>query len=107
MKVVSKPIKTSVYRNRNWKDDLDEVLRNYRSSIQTTTGYSPPQLFYNWSLNDKLPTTKEMKWAYDENVRTHEDGTYKKVSHRFDNKHSATHNKIEIGDKVILKRHEK
>ena len=48
-----------------------------------------------------------MKWAYDENVRTHQDGTYKKVSHRFNGKHSATHNKIEIGDKVILKRHEK
>ena len=48
-----------------------------------------------------------MKSPYDENVRTHQDSAYKNVSHKFNNKHSATHHKIEIGDKVILKRHDK
>ena len=48
-----------------------------------------------------------MKSPYDENVRTHQDSTYKKVLRKFNNKHSATHHKIEIEDKVILKRHDK
>ena len=33
MKVVSKVIKTSVYENRNWKDDLREVLHNLKSAF--------------------------------------------------------------------------
>ena len=33
MKVVSKVIKTSVYENRNWKDDLREVLHNLKPAF--------------------------------------------------------------------------
>ena len=87
MKVVSKAIKTLVYENRNWKDNLLEVLRSYRSSIHATTGYCAAQLFFNRSLNDKLPTKKEKKSPYHEKVRTRLDSTYKNVSHKFNDKH--------------------
>ena len=36
MKVVSKAIKTSIYKNRNWKDDLHDVLPSFRSSIHNS-----------------------------------------------------------------------
>ena len=50
--------KTSVYKNRSWNDDLHEVFGSYRSTIHATAAYSPAQLFFHRSLNDKLSTTK-------------------------------------------------
>ena len=48
-----------------------------------------------------------MKSPYEEKVRTCQDSTYKTITHKFNDKHSATHHKVDIGDKVILKRHER
>lgn len=39
--------------------NLNEVLYNFRSGIHVTTSYSQNQLFFNRSVNDKLPTTKK------------------------------------------------
>ena len=41
--------------------NLSEVLYNFRSGIHATTSYSQTQLFFNRSVNDKLPTTKKKK----------------------------------------------
>ena len=86
MKVVSKAIETSVYENRNWKNDLDEVLHNHRFNFFTTTCYSPAQFFFNRSLNDKLPTSKETKSPHDKKVETCQNSTYKKVIYKFNDK---------------------
>lgn len=45
MRVLSKAIKMLVYENRNWKNDLHEVLCNYKSSIHARTRYFPAHFF--------------------------------------------------------------
>ena len=88
MKALSKAIKASLYGNRNWKEDLHEVIRNYISSIHVTTGNtSPAQPFFNRSLNQNLPTAKETKSQYSGKVRTRQDSIYKKVINKFNDKH--------------------
>lgn len=87
MKALSKAIKASLYGNRNWKEDLHEVICNHISSIHVTTGNSPAQLFFNRSLNDNLPTAKETKSQYGGKVRTRQDSIYKKVTNEFNDKH--------------------
>ena len=57
MKVLLKAPETSAYENRNMEEDLIEVLYDYRSGIHAATGYTQAQLFFNRSVNDKLPTT--------------------------------------------------
>ena len=57
MKVLLKATETSAYENRNMEEDLIEVLYDYRSRIHAATGYTQAQLFFNRSVNHKLPTT--------------------------------------------------
>lgn len=57
MKVLLKATETSAYENRNMEEDLIAVLYDYRSGIHAATGYTQAQLFFNRSVNDKLPTT--------------------------------------------------
>ena len=56
MKVLLKATETSAYENRNMEEDLIEVLYDYRSGIHAATGYTQAQLFFNRSVNHKLPT---------------------------------------------------
>ena len=87
-----KIIKSSKALGKNWKQEMQRFLRNYRSTPHTTTGKSPAHvLFSHRNFRTRIP---ELTIALpDEDFREN-----------VDRKTNVRKSKIEIGDTVLVKK---
>jgi hypothetical protein len=56
MKNMSKVVRTAKVQGRDWRQVLNEFLRNYRSTPHSTTGVAPSELLSNRNKTSRLPT---------------------------------------------------
>ena len=67
MKNIKKVIRTATIEKEDWRHQQIKFLRNYRTTLHSTTGTSPAELLFGRRLNNKLPdvhrydTSQKMK----------------------------------------------
>ena len=57
MKTLKKCLKAAKVEGRNWRKELQAILRNYRTSPHQTTGVAPAVLLLKRPMRNKLPQT--------------------------------------------------
>ena len=108
MRVISKALKTGKFQGHNWREELNAMLLNYRTSTHAITGKTPSELFFNRQIQNKLPDiTTGNPIECDEEVRKRQVKKYEKCTEHFNVKRNVKEINVSVGDKVFLKRDEK
>ncbi|XP_053398170.1 uncharacterized protein K02A2.6-like [Mercenaria mercenaria] len=58
MRSIGKAIRASHAQGTSWKQDMYSYLRNYRATPHASTNISPAELFYERSINIKIPSVQ-------------------------------------------------
>ena len=106
MQVIGKTIETIHFMCRNWREELQCMLRNYRCAPHTITGKPPVTLLFNRNIKNKFPSIIVEKLTYDKEVRGRQDKKY--VKKYFDEKHNVKkRDDSKAGDQVLVKHHKR
>ena len=108
MRTVEKSIRTSTNEGKNWKQELQQFLLQYRATPHTTTGKSPAELLFGRQIRTKLPeATHQAKASTDHEVRQRDHSAKQKMKQYSDMRHHHAPSAISIGDTVLLKQQRK
>ncbi|KAK3105801.1 hypothetical protein FSP39_006028 [Pinctada imbricata] len=101
-----KAVKSAHIHKVSWKQEMNRFLRQYRFTPHTSTGYSPYKLLFARDPKTKLPqvaSDRRGNLYFDENVRTNDSESKRKMKENTDRQNSAHHRDINIGDSIIVK----
>ena len=100
---LNKCIRTSITENKNWRDQLRNMLTNYRSTPQTITGYQPSQLLLNRKVRDFIPDNQQQQRTslFYESVKSNQQREYERSSKDHPKSQEIT---FIVGNEVIMKR---
>ncbi len=105
MKPIGKVIKTATLEGKNWRQELQRFLLNYRSTPHATTKIPPCELLFNRKIQGTLPelTTKEV---IDKHKEAKENIDKRKNINKkyYDVKKRTKASNIKEGDTVICER---
>lgn len=102
MRTAKKVVKTATIENKDWKQELNCFLRNYRATPHSTTGIAPAKLLFGRPLGVKLP---QMPYTMDDaDIRCHDAQQKTKMKTAADLSAHATPSSIVEGDLVLLKK---
>ena len=87
------------------KSEVDKFLIMYRSTPHSTTRVSPAKLLYGREYRSKLPQLEE--FTGDSEVRDRDSEKKEKEKLYADSKRNTAENKIQVGDRVLLKQEKK
>ena len=102
MKPIGKVIKTATLEGKNWRQELQRCLLNYRSTPRATTKVPPCELLFNRKIQGTLPelTTKKFINKHKE-AKENIDKTKNTNKKYYDIKKRAKASNIKEGDTVI------
>ena len=105
---LGKAIRAACVENKNWKQEIQRFLLNYRSTPHTTTKISPAELLYNRAIKGKLPciTKKPTSKKHREAQRNDTLGKEKMKEYGDKRRHTKSSD-ICVGDSVLLKQEKK
>ena len=69
MKTLSKIIRAAVTDNVNWRQNMHNFLRNYRTAPHCSTGAAPVELLFNRPFQTKLPQVPQQRITKDAQIR--------------------------------------
>ena len=98
---VEKAIVTYIAEGKNWKKELNHVLRVHRSIPHAKTGKSPYELLFGRPMRSKLPEMSVLRDS-DVSVYYHDTAVKKKMKQHADVCTYAKPCKIQIGDTVLV-----
>ena len=100
---IGKAIRAACVENKNWKQEIQRFLLNYRSTPHTTTKISPAELLYNRAIKGKLPriTKKPTSKKHREAQRNDTLGKEKMKEYGDKRRHTKSSD-ICVGDSVLL-----
>ncbi|XP_028411670.1 uncharacterized protein K02A2.6-like [Dendronephthya gigantea] len=104
MKPLGKVIKTSVLEGKNWRQELQRFLLNYRSTPHATTKIPPCELLFNRKVQGSLPELSTKK-IVNKHQSAKENIEKRKISNKqyYDVKNNTKTSTIKEGDIVICK----
>ena len=104
MKPLGKVIKTSMLEGKNWRQELQRFLLNYRSTPHATTKIYPCELLFNRKVQGSLPELSTQN-VVNKHQKAKENIDKKKISNKqyYDAKKNTKTSKIKEGDIVICK----
>ena len=104
MKPLGKVIKTSMLEGKNWRQELQRFLFNYRSTPHATTTIPPRELLFNRKAQGSLPELSTQN-VVNKHQKAKENIDKKKISNKqhYDVKKTTKTSKIKEGDIVICK----
>ena len=79
MQVIGKIIETTHFMGRNWRDELQCMLRNYIRAPHARTGKPPATLLFNRNIKNRFLSIIVEKSPYDKEVRERQDKKYARV----------------------------
>ena len=103
MKTLKKCIKAAKVEGRNWRKELQAILRNYRTTPHATTGVAPAVLLLKRPVRNKLPQANHID-PVAENVRERDSSQKLKMKAHADNKAYVKPCNISLGEAVLVKR---
>ena len=105
---LGKAIRAACVENKNWKQEIQIFLLNYRSTPHTTNKISPSELLYNRPIKGNLPciTKKPISKRHREAERNDALGK-EKMKEYGDKRRHAKSSGICVGDSVLLKQEKK
>ena len=108
-KPLMKAIRAARIEKKNWKQELQKFLRQYRSTPHPSTGFSPHRLLFGRDPVTRMPELPT-RCADDEvaECAKHNDKVAKsKMKQYADARNQATHRDLEVGDCVLVKSDQK
>ena len=106
MKRIGAVIRNATVENKNWKQELNSFLRNYRSTPHSSTGVSPSILLFGTNRTNRLPSIIEDARSFDEfkAIAIEKDHLSKgKSKHYTDQKRKTKMHNFKIGEIVIIR----
>ena len=103
VKTLKKCIKAAKVEGRNWRKELQAILRNYRTTPHATTGVAPAVLLLKRPVRNKLPQPNHID-PVAEIVRERDSSQKLKMKAHADNKAYVKPCNISPGDAVLVKR---
>lgn len=108
MRTVQKAIRTSTTEGRNWKQDLQQFLLQYRATPHSTTAKSPAELLFGRVLRTKLPEQQAAtKDNQDEALRQRDHAAKQKMKKYADQRRNHSKSTIKVGDTVLIRQRKK
>ena len=102
MWTINKTIKAAKVENRDWKEELCDLLRNYRATPHASTGKPPATILFNHPLRTKLP---EAPVRQEDPAEIKQDNQSKEKMKKYaDMKTYVKPSNITEGDKVLVRR---
>ena len=102
VKTLKKCIKAAKVEGRNWRKELQAILRNYRTTPHATTGVAPAVLLLKRPVRNKLPQVNHID-PVAEIVRERDSSQKLKMKARADNKANVKPCNISLGEAVLVK----
>lgn len=96
MRTLSKIIRTAAIEKKDWKEEVETFLANYRLTPHPATGVSPADLMFRHSPRNLLPELKRRDMLYNFKLKAYAD-----------KRRGVCVPGLKTGDQVLLKRHTK
>ena len=103
VKTLKKYIKAAKTEGKNWRNELQSFLRNYRTTPHATTGVAPSVLLMKRAVRKKVPQIKNVD-PIAEIIRKHDSTQKMKIKAYADSKGYVKPSDIILGDSVLVKR---
>ena len=104
-RTIEKAIRAANVEGKNWKEELDIFLLNYRSTPHCTMGQPPAVLRFGCNIRNKLPTPPSATSpdVIPETVREHDRKRKEKIKLYADEHNRASSSNIKKVDTVLLR----
>ena len=104
MQPLGKVIRAAQVEHRNWRQEIQRFLLNYRSTPHASTKVSPAELLFNRPIKGKLPCLLKPVFSKKHREARHNDMKAKlKMKEYQDAQSHAKPSPITVGDTVIVK----
>ena len=109
MRPLMKSLKIANVEGKNWKQELQNFLRAYRTTPHCTTHKSPSELLFNRKVRTRLPELKANAnpssddLTGDTDLRCRDTEAKDKMKQYADDRHRAREHSLHSGDTVIVK----
>ena len=106
MKNINKVIRNAKVENKDWRQQLNQFLRNYRSTPHSTTGKAPTVLLFGDDRTNRLPSFIEEEKTDSNTVKEAKLRDLKskgKSKTYMDTKRQAKQQDLQVGDEVYMK----
>ena len=109
MTTLEKCIRAATVEHKNWKQELNKFLRQYRATPHSTTGISPCEALNQRKLKTTLPEfaspapARHQIIPETQNLAERDAEQKKKIKAYADQKLGARESKIKLGDTVLVK----
>ena len=104
MQPLGKVIRAAQVEHRNWRQEIQRFLLNYRSTPHASTKVSPAELLFNHPIKGKLPCLLKPVFSKKHREARHNDMKAKlKMKEYQDARSHAKPSPITVGDTVIVK----
>lgn len=105
-KPLMKVIRAAHVSKSNWKQEMYQFLRQYRSTPHAATGFTPYRLMFQREPKTKIPQINEptTEKKIEEMVKQNDDKAKSEAKNYADNRNNAKESDIQIGDTVLVKK---
>ncbi|XP_064639559.1 uncharacterized protein K02A2.6-like [Lineus longissimus] len=106
MRNITKTVQAAHIEGRNWKQELQKFLRQYRATPHSTTGVSPFEALYGRRMKTQLPCADfnpELKTRSQSSMRDTDNERKQKIKMYADRRRNATESNIAEGDTVVVR----
>ena len=103
MRTVKKTIKAANMEQRPWKEELHEMLRNYRATPHSSTGKPPATVLFNRPMRVKIPDVPSSE-EDPASIRHRDMLAKEKMKSYADRKAYVKPSNLTTGDKVLVRR---
>ncbi|XP_058456391.1 uncharacterized protein K02A2.6-like [Malaya genurostris] len=98
-----KRLQISAALGRDWKKDLHDYLIMYYTTPHSTTGKTPTELMYGYTIRSKLPAIGDIETApQNTDFRDRDQSLKEKGKEIEDTRRRATRYSIDLGDTVLM-----
>jgi hypothetical protein len=106
MQVLKKTLKNAYASNKDLNQEIERLLRTYRSTPHSTTNKSPSELLFGYSRTSRLPELFEEANSSPahQQARKEDQKAKAKMKKHGDKRLHARKSSLQIGDKVLLNR---
>jgi hypothetical protein len=102
IRTLRKAVRAAKTEGKNWRKELENFLRIYRTTPHVTTAAAPAEVFLGRTVRDKLPSMP-VSPSEDSELRKTDMTQKAKMKHHADMKQYVRPSDLQVGDHVLVK----